>query len=246
MADRSSIEWTHATWNPVTGCKKVSAGCLNCYAERLAKRLQAMGNRKYCKGFNVAVHPESLDCPKRWRSQRLVFVNSMSDLFLPEIPFHFVRSVFRVMNDCSRHVFQILTKRPQVAAECAEHLEWTDNIWMGVTVEDESVTERITCLRDIPARVRFLSLEPLLTRIPRLPLEQIDWVIVGGESGPDARNMDAAWVREVRDRCLDCRVPFFFKQWGGPNKKKAGRSLDGRTWDGMPDAYPSSMGQHVR
>jgi len=235
MAQYSKIEWTQVTWNPVTGCKKISPGCAHCYAERMAHRLQAMGNPSYRNGFDVAVHPRLLDRPKKWRAPKLIFVNSLSDLFLRDIPFEFVQRIFAVMNECSQHVFQVLTKRPCAAMEYADRLKWTDNIWLGATVEMNSVRDRIRFLRNVPAAVRFLSLEPLLGRIPRLPLTKIDWVIVGGESGPGARPMKTEWVREIRDRCVEREVPFFFKQWGGTNKKKAGRILDGRIWAQMPD-----------
>ncbi len=240
MADQSKIEWTDATWNPVTGCRRLSSGCVNCYAERMAVRLRAMGKPKYARGFDVVVHPECLDQPRRWRSPRFVFVNSMSDLFLPEIPADFVLRVFEVMNACSHHTFQILTKRPHVALQLSDRLDWTPNIWIGATVEDHSVLQRIHHLQGIPAAVRFVSLEPLLTGLPGLPLACLDWVIVGGESGPGARPIEAEWVRDIREQCLRADVPFFFKQWGGPNKKKAGRELDGRTWSQMPAAYATA------
>jgi len=241
MADASRIEWTDATWNPVTGCRKISAGCQNCYAERMAKRLQAMGKPQYVKGFDVAIHPEMLDRPAKWKKPRTIFVNSMSDLFLREIPFDFVRRVFDVMNRCTHHVFQVLTKRPEVAAEYADRLHWSDNIWLGATVEDKDTLGRIVCLRTIPAKLRFLSLEPLLTPLRRLPLRGVHWVIVGGESGPGSRPMKPEWVRSIRDTCVGRGVPFFFKQWGGTNKKKAGRLLDGRTWDEMPLALEERL-----
>lgn len=240
MAQYTKIEWTEVTWNPVTGCHKVSAGCKNCYAERMARRLRAMGRHAYRNGFEVTLHPELLERPLRWRGPKTIFVNSMSDLFLPEIPIGFLRRAFDVMNACPQHVFQILTKRPEVALARSAHLDWSPNIWMGATVENEECKERIAVLRRIPAAVRFLSLEPLLSRIPRLPLSGVDWVIAGGESGPGARPMDAEWVRQIRDRCAEREVPFFFKQWGGTNKKKAGRVLDGRTWEEMPDRLVTS------
>jgi len=235
MAQKSKIEWTEMTWNSVTGCTKTSAGCRNCYAERMTKRLQGAGMPKYSKGFQFAVHPEVLDEPRRWRKPRLVFVNSMSDTFHEKVPLPFLKKLFAVMNECPQHTFQVLTKRPHIAAEHAAQLRWTDNIWIGATVEDRKSLSRIAHVRKIPVAVRFLSLEPLLERIPCLPLSKIDWVIVGGESGPGARPMEKDWVREVRDRCVDRGVPFFFKQWGGVNKKKAGRKLDGRFWDEMPN-----------
>lgn len=234
MAQGSSIEWTEATWNPVTGCTKISAGCKYCYAERMAKRLQLMGKPQYVDGFNLTIHPEMLSRPFEWKKPRTIFVNSMSDLFHEEVPFYFIESVFDVMNKCAQHTFQILTKRPQIAAEYARALNWTPNIWIGTSVEDRKVTERIASLRRIPAYVRFLSVEPLLGPIPRLPLKDIHWVIVGGESGPKARPMNPEWVRQIRDRCIEREVPFFFKQWGGINKKKTGRLLDGSIWNQMP------------
>jgi protein gp37 len=203
----------------------------------MAKRLQAMGKPQYAKGFEISVHPETLEQPFKWKKPRVIFVNSMSDLFLEEIPFEFVHKVFKVMNECSRHTFQVLTKRPHIAEKYAKYLEWTKNIWLGATVENDSTTFRIKHLRKIPAEIRFLSIEPLLSDIPRLPLTGVDWVIVGGESGPKARPMKIEWVRKIRDRCIKYEVPFFFKQWGGVNKKKSGRILDGRTWNEMPDIY---------
>lgn len=237
MGQISKIEWTNSTWNPVTGCKKISSGCRHCYAERMAKRLQAMGKPQYAKGFEISIHPETLDQPFKWKKPRIIFVNSMSDLFLEEIPFEFVEKIFRVMNECSWHTFQVLTKRPHIAEKYTKYLNWTQNIWLGVTVENDGTTFRIKHLRKIPAAIRFLSIEPLLSDIPRLPLTGIDWVIVGGESGPKARPMKIEWVRKIRDRCIKYDVPFFFKQWGGVNKKKSGRILDGRTWNEMPDIY---------
>lgn len=234
MAVSSRIEWTQATWNPVTGCTKISSGCKNCYAERMSKRLHAMGVPQYSNGFDLTLHPEMLDVPRRWKQPRIVFVNSMSDLFHKDIPLKYVQRVFAVMNECSQHTFQILTKRPETALAYANELEWTSNIWMGTSVENMLVTHRIHDLRIIPAKVRFLSLEPLLGPLPRLPLRGIHWVIVGGESGPNARPMKAEWVLDIRDRCLAQGVPFFFKQWGGVNKKAAGRELEQRTWDEMP------------
>lgn len=236
MADRSSIEWTEATWNPVTGCTKVSAGCKHCYAERLSKRLQAMGKPQYANGFRLTLHPEMLDRPRRWKRGRVIFVNSMSDLFHDRVPEEFIREVFRVMEECSQHRFQVLTKRPERACELASRLPWPPNVWLGTSVENVLVLDRIETLRHVPAAVRFLSIEPLLGRIGRLSLKGIHWVIVGGESGPDARPMDPSWVRVIRDQCIAANVPFFFKQWGGTNKKAAGRELDGRTWDQLPES----------
>jgi len=234
MAQTSSIEWTESTWNPVTGCTKISAGCQNCYAERMARRLKAMRVPAYRQGFSLAVHPGVLDAPRKWKKPRTIFVNSMSDLFHERVPLEFIQQVFAVMNECSQHIFQILTKRPHLAAEYAQRLTWSENIWMGTTVENALVADRVGFLRTIPAAIRFLSVEPLLGAIPRLPVSGLDWVVVGGESGPGARPMQADWVRQIRDRCGVYGVPFFFKQWGGANKKKNGRLLDGRIWDEMP------------
>lgn len=234
MAQTSTIEWTQATWNPVTGCTKVSQGCKNCYAERMAKRLKAMGKPQYRDGFKLTLQPDALGIPRKWKHPRVIFVNSMSDLFHKDVPLVFIKRVFKVMNECPRHTFQVLTKRPEIAAAHAAAVRWSDNIWMGTSVENLLVTHRIESLRRIPAKVRFLSVEPLLGPIRKLPLAGIHWVIVGGESGPGARPMDPDWVRQIRDRCVDREVPFFFKQWGGVNKKSAGRLLDGRTWDELP------------
>lgn len=200
----------------------------------MAKRLKAMGKPQYQNGFTLTLHPEMLRRPTEWHKPRIIFVNSMSDLFHEDVPLDFLKEVFEVMNECPRHTFQVLTKRPDIAAEFREDLNWTDNIWMGTSVENEAVLGRIRELRKIPSKVRFLSVEPLLGPIRRLPLKGIDWVIVGGESGPKAREMNGEWVRSIRDRCLSSEVPFFFKQWGGINKKKTGRLLDGRTWNEMP------------
>lgn len=234
MSENSSIEWTEATWNPVTGCKKVSTGCKNCYAERMAMRLKAMGKHRYRNGFEPTTHEEALYIPLRWKRPRVVFVNSMSDLFQKHVPIEFVRDVFEVMNQCPQHTFQVLTKRPNIAARIADQLTWTENIWLGTSVENQKATRRIESLRKVPAAVRFLSVEPLLGPIPRLSIAGIDWVIVGGESGPSARPMDEKWVVQIRDRCVERGVPFFFKQWGGVNKKRTGRVLEGSTWDEMP------------
>jgi protein gp37 len=242
MALGSTIEWTQATWNPVTGCTKISAGCKNCYAERMAKRLKAMGKPQYANGFKLTLQPEALELPLRWKRPRTIFVNSMSDLFHQEVPPEFIKKVFGVINRCPQHTFQILTKRPEIAAQLADQLHWTPNIWMGTSVENALVLGRIASLRRIPARIRFLSVEPLLGPIPKLPLTGIHWVIVGGESGPGARPMSPEWVRAIRDRCIAEQVPFFFKQWGGVNKKAAGRILDGEPWDGMPKTNQSEEG----
>ncbi|MCY3819142.1 MAG: phage Gp37/Gp68 family protein [Gammaproteobacteria bacterium] len=234
MGTRSGIEWTETTWNPVSGCSKVSPGCAHCYAERMAKRLQAMGMRKYSRGFDVTVHADTLDEPLRWRQPRLVFVNSMSDLFHSSVPATFVEEVFTIMNEASQHTFQVLTKRPDRVTMLDDRLRWTPNIWLGVSIESEPWLKRLGPLSATGARTKFLSLEPLLGRLPGLDLTGIDWVIAGGESGPGARPMQVEWVRSIRDTCVRNGVPFFFKQWGGVFKKRTGRVLDGRTWDQMP------------
>jgi protein gp37 len=234
MGANSQIEWTESTWNPVTGCTKVSPGCAHCYAERMARRLKAMGQPNYRNGFRVTMHKHALNLPLGWKRPQMVFVNSMSDLFHEDVPVDFIRRVFDVMRQTDRHLFQILTKRSQRLAELAPLLPWPANVWMGVTVESGDYVHRIDDLRRVPAAVRFLSLEPLLGPLPRLDLTDIDWVIVGGESGPGARAMAEAWAVDLRDQCMHAGVAFFFKQWGGVNKKKAGRLLGGRTWDQMP------------
>jgi protein gp37 len=242
MAAGSTIEWTEATWNPVTGCTKVSACCKNCYAERMSARLKAMGKPQYANGFKLTLQPSALDLPLKWKRGRVIFVNSMSDLFHKDVGLDFTKRVFDTMNRCPQHTFQILTKRPEIAATFAPELNWSPNIWMGTSVENALVTHRVADLRQIPATVRFLSVEPLIGPIPRLPLQGIHWVIVGGESGPGARPMDERWVTQIRDRCIAADVPFFFKQWGGVNKKKAGRLLGGRPWDDMPDCAGTLFG----
>ena len=234
MAPRSRIEWTETTWNPVTGCTKVSEGCRNCYAERMSRRLRAMGSPKYRRGFEPAVHPGVLAHPRRWRKPRLVFVNSMSDLFHDAVPDRFIGAVFEVMNEARRHTFQVLTKRPERAARMSAGLRWTENIWLGTSIESERWLGRLEPLREAGAGTRFLSLEPLLEPLGGLDLSGIHWVIVGGESGPGAPPMRPRWVRSIRDHCLRREVPFFFKQWGGVVKKRTGRMLDGRTWNQMP------------
>ena len=234
MALQTQIEWTGVTWNPVTGCSKVSEGCRHCYAHRLACRLRAMGNRRYANGFRVTLHEDLVDAPLRWRSPRVVFVNSMSDLFHEKVPLRFLRRVFKTMNKCQQHTFQILTKRSGRLRQLADKLKWTNNIWMGVSVENEDVYHRIEDLRKVPAQVRFLSCEPLIGPTEELPLDGIRWVIVGGESGPGARPMKADWVRSIREQCRKADVAFFFKQWGGVCKRQHGRMLDNRTYDEMP------------
>ena len=235
----SKIEWTETTWNPVTGCSKVSSGCLNCYAERMAHRLQAMGNRNYRNGFDVTLHPHLLNTPLKWRSPRLVFVNSMSDLFHEDIPLDFIQGVFSTMERAHWHTFQVLTKRSERLAELADRLPWPSNVWMGVSVEDASVVDRIDDLRQVEASVRFLSLEPLIGPLPNLNLRGIHWAIVGGESGPGARPMLKDWVIDIQAQCKTADVAFFFKQWGGVFKKRNGRKLEGRTWDQLPTKQPS-------
>jgi protein gp37 len=230
----SRIEWTESTWNPVTGCTKISAGCAHCYAERMAKRLLAMGQPNYRNGFKVTCHPQALEMPLRWKKSKMIFVNSMSDLFHKKVPATFIEEIFFTMNQARWHTFQILTKRADRLLQLSSRVKWTPNIWMGVTVENADHVDRIDRLREVPAAVRFLSLEPLLGPLPELNLSNIDWVIVGGESGPGARPMDPAWALDIRDQSLNAEVAFFFKQWGGVRKKKAGRLLEKRTWDQMP------------
>jgi protein gp37 len=229
MATVTSIEWTERTWNPVTGCSKVSQGCKHCYAERIADRL--WGDRPFTE---VQCHPERLTHPKSIRKSSMFFVNSMSDLFHPDVPDDFIRSVFAVIAECPQHTFQVLTKRSERLAQLAHHLAWPQNLWMGVSVEDARVTNRIDHLRAVPAAVRFLSLEPLIGPLEDLDLDGMHWVIVGGESGPGARPMKASWVKSIRRQCRTARVPFFFKQWGGVFKKHSGRELEGRTYDEFP------------
>jgi protein gp37 len=234
MAANSHIEWTEATWNPVTGCSKVSAGCKNCYAERLAARLQAMGNPRYSNGFELTLHEDLIDLPKRWRESRLIFVNSMSDLFHDQVPVEFIQRVFATMRSCSQHTFQILTKRSARLRSLAPKLDWAPNVWMGVSVEDARVLSRVDDLRHVRAAVRFLSCEPLIGSLAQIDLTGIHWVIVGGESGWGARPMEIEWVREIFRSCRKHKVPFFFKQWGGVRKNLTGRKLNGRTYDDMP------------
>jgi protein gp37 len=240
MAQNSKIEWTECTWNPVTGCSKISPGCKHCYAERMALRLQAMGQLNYRNGFNVTIHQHMLDLPIKWRSPRKIFVNSMGDMFHRLVQNDFVVKCFGVMAKAAQHQFQLLTKRSSRLQQMACDLPWPQNLWAGVTVETADYLERIDHLRQTPAAVKFLSLEPLLGPIPDINLEGIDWVIAGGESGPGARPMDPKWVIDIRDQCSTAGVPFFFKQWGGVNKKLAGRILQGQTYSQMPRAntYP--------
>lgn len=234
---QSSIEWTEMTWNPTTGCDKVTSGCKFCYAEVMTRRLKAMGVGKYDKGFEIRWHESELEIPYSWKKPRVVFVNSMSDLFHKDVPIEFIRKVFRVMKDNPQHVFQVLTKRADVLQyyDSEGWLDWSHNIWMGVSVEDQKAVKRIDQLRATSARVKFLSCEPLIGPLSDINLKGIDWVIVGGESGRKPRPMNQEWVTEIKDQCQKADVAFFFKQWGGTNKKKTGRSLEGRTWDEMPE-----------
>ena len=249
MAQSSAIEWTDATWNPVAGCTPVSAGCRNCYAARMALRLSRMPNRTGQKYEGTASRTrgglpvftgkinldyDALEVPRRWKLPRTIFVNSMSDLFHEDVPLDFIREVYDVMGDCPQHTFQVLTKRPERALELAPLLSWHENVWLGTSVEDVRVIERVRILQQVPAAIRFLSCEPLIGPLPRIPLRNIHWVIVGGESGPGARPMEEAWVLQIKAQCDAKNVPFFFKQWGGVNKKTTGRNLEGRTWDELP------------
>ena len=239
MGDKTGIEWTDATWNPVTGCTAVSAGCDHCYAETLALRLQKMGVAKYRNGFDVTLHPGALDQPLRWREPRRIFVNSMSDLFHAHVPKDFVAQIWDVMARCPQHFFQVLTKRPERMARWTVEHPPSPNVWLGTSVEDARVVHRIDRLRECRAHVRFLSLEPLIGPLQDLDLDGIHWVIVGGESGHHHRPIDPGWVRDLRDQCHAAHVAFFFKQWGGITPKAGGRILDGRTWDEQPTRLPT-------
>lgn len=241
MSTGSAIEWTESTWNPLTGCTKISPGCKHCYAERMAYRLQAMGQPNYANGFNLTLHEHVLKAPLSWKKPQMIFVNSMSDLFHKDVPLDFVLKVFSVMKEASWHTFQVLTKRAERLLELDPVLEWTPNIWAGVSVERSDYRFRIDHLRQTRAYTKFLSLEPLLGPLPNLNLDGIHWVIVGGESGPGARPLQAEWVVDIRDQCLMAQTPFFFKQWGGAQKKRAGRLLENRTWDEMPIERPSPL-----
>jgi protein gp37 len=240
MAQGSSIEWTESTWNPVTGCTKVSPGCKHCYAERMAARLQAMGQPNYARGFEVTLHERALELPLTWKKPQTVFVNSMSDLFHHEVPELFIRRVFDVMRRASWHTFQVLTKRAERLETLGRNLDWPANVWTGVSIETRKYLSRLDHLRRTPAHVKFISFEPLLEGLGTINLAGIHWAIVGGESGPGARPMEKTWVVEIREQCLAAGVPFFFKQWGGTHKKKAGRLLDGRTWDTLPKVLAPS------
>ena len=247
MVHLSKIEWTDSTWNPVTGCTKLSQGCDHCYAERMSLRLQAAGVGKYENGFRPTVHMDALREPLQWKKPRMIFVNSMSDLFHKDVPTAFIHSVFQTMNQAQQHIFQVLTKRPSRVATLNNKLPWTSNIWMGTSIESTQWLSRLNALKHTDAHVKFLSCEPLLGPLPDLDLDGIDWVIAGGESGPGARPVRVEWVREIRDRCVEQKIPFFFKQWGGVFKKRTGRTLDGKVWNQLPDAmrsdYRSKAGQ---
>ena len=234
MSVKSSIEWTQSTWNPITGCTKVSPGCKHCYAERMAKRLQTMGQPNYANGFKLAMHEQVLEKPLEWKTPQVIFVNSMSDLFHEKVAVKFIQKTFDIMRQASWHQFQVLTKRAERLAELSDQIDWPENVWMGVSVENQDYVSRIDCLRRTAAKIKFLSVEALLGPIHQLDLTEINWVIVGGESGPGARPVMQEWVTDIRDQCVSAHVPFFFKQWGGVHKKKAGRELQGRIWDEMP------------
>lgn len=234
MATNSPIEWTGSTWNPVTGCNKISPGCKNCYAEKLAQRLQRMGQKNYVDGFKLKLQPQMLELPLKWKKPQTIFVNSMSDLFHKKVPIDYIQQVFDVMKRADWHRFQVLTKRGERLEEISDQLDWSSNIWMGVSVESSKYVRRIDNLRNTKANIKFLSLEPLLGPLNNLNLENIDWAIVGGESGPGARPIKEEWVLDIKTQCRAANVPFFFKQWGGVNKKKTGRILEGQTWDEMP------------
>jgi protein gp37 len=244
MARKSNIEWTDMTWNPVTGCTKVSSGCKHCYAELMAKRLKAMGSPRYENGFRVTLHYDLLELPKTWRAPRMVFVNSMSDLFHPEVSAEFIQRVFETMASCPQHQFQVLTKRPGRVVELQSSLEWPDNVWMGVSIESQAVAFRSELLQQVPAKVRFISAEPLIGPIQALPLENIHWVIVGGESGPKARPMLKEWVLDIREQCQVHGTAFFFKQWGGVQNHRFGRELEGRLDDEMPRQHDAWKTEH--
>lgn len=235
VAESTGIEWTDATWNPVTGCDKVSPGCKFCYAERFSERFRGVEGHHFEQGFDLRLWPDRLDQPQSWKKPRRVFVNSMSDLFHEDVPDEFIHEVFGTMVEADRHIYQILTKRPERMRDLADDLPWPDHVWAGVSVENNDYLSRVDVLREVPANIRFLSCEPLIGPLPDLDLEGIHWVIVGGESGPNHRPIDPEWVRSIRDQCRQEDVPFFFKQWGGQTPKARGRELDGRTWDEFPD-----------
>ena len=241
MSSYSHIEWTESTWNPVTGCTKISPGCAHCYAERIALRLKAMGQPNYVNGFQVTLHENALDLPLHWKKPQIVFVNSMSDLFHEDVPLSFIKRVFSIMKKASWHKFQVLTKRAERLAQIAPKLPWPENIWMGVSVESSDFVHRIDSLRKVNASIRFISLEPLLGPLPNLNLSGINWIIVGGESGPNARPMKTEWIDDILLQCKQNNVPFFFKQWGGRNKKKSGRLLDGKIYSEMPPIVDNQL-----
>ncbi|MEW6716130.1 MAG: phage Gp37/Gp68 family protein [Chloroflexota bacterium] len=243
MASHSSIEWTESTWNPVTGCTKVSPGCKHCYAARMALRLQAMGQPNYVNGFKLTIHEHMLELPLRWKKPQAIFVNSMSDLFHEDVPLEFIQEVFDVMRRADWHIFQVLTKRSQRLLKLGLEIDWPSNVWMGISVENQDYMFRVEHLRQTRACIRFLSLEPLLGSLSNLDLNGVDWVIVGGESGPGARPLKEKWVLDIRDQCLAANIPFFFKQWGGVRKKHNGRMLHGRTWDEIPRQMEMISGQ---
>lgn len=234
MSQKTKIEWTESTWNPISGCDKISKGCDNCYAERMAYRLQAMGTKGYEKGFAVTLHPEALNKPLKLKKSQMIFVNSMSDIFHDKVPDEFIFEIFDVMNKASHHTFQVLTKRPKRLEKLNDRLKWSDNIWMGVTIEANEYVSRADYLRKCDAKVKFISIEPLIDSLDKLDYSGLDWIIVGGESGFGARPMQKEWLIDVRDKCKELNIPFFFKQWGGVNKKLAGRKLDGKIYDELP------------
>lgn len=232
--NKTKIEWTDTTWNPMTGCSPISDGCKNCYAIKMARRLKAMGNRRYRNGFAVTLHPDLLDAPLSWKKPRMIFVNSMGDMFHEDVPLEYIQQVFATMEKTSQHTFQVLTKRSSRMAELAARLPWPKNVWMGVTIESEKYLYRAENLKKTPAAVKFISVEPMIGPVSEIDLQGIDWVIVGGESGAQARTIEKEWAIAVRDKCTASAIPFFFKQWGGPNKKKSGKILDGKIWDQFP------------
>lgn len=234
MATKSKIEWTETTWNPITGCTKTSEGCKYCYAEMMAKRLHGMKNPRYKNKFNLTIHPDLIEQPLKWQKPKMIFVNSMSDLFHEDVDFNYIKEIFEVMNKASQHTFQVLTKRAERLANLAPSLDWPENVWQGVTVENKNYLHRIEKLKSIPAKIRFVSFEPLLGPIPEFELTSINWVIAGGESGPKSRPIDANWIRNIKNLCLKYNTPFFFKQWGGINKKQNGRTLDEEVWEEYP------------
>ncbi|MCP4708637.1 MAG: phage Gp37/Gp68 family protein [Planctomycetes bacterium] len=246
MAQNSKIEWTESTWNPVTGCTKISPGCKNCYAERIARRLHAMGQPNYRNGFRTTLQPHALEIPLHWKKPRTIFVNSMSDLFHKDVPLDFIQKVFDIMSRAPQHRFQVLTKRSHRLLQLSHKLPWPPNVWMGVSVENNDYTFRIDHLKQTPANIKFISLEPLIGPTPNLNLKNLDWIIVGGESGPKARPINPDWVLDIRDQCQQTNTPFFFKQWGGTNKKKTGRTLQKKTYNQMPITVPIGEAKHVQ